>query len=249
MTESYKLEIKTYKKLNKLKKEKEIILFHHLGLGDAIVCNGMVNYISQKFNKVHLVVHERYSGQMDFLYSNNTNVELIIVDSDDDKKLLEFSKKNNLKILKVGFEYRKNGPFNIMLYKQLGLNHKISFEYFNPPNDDQKSKKLEKHLRKYYSIKDEFILVHDQSDEIRYELNINSNINSIKIEKESDIYKNIFLYIPLIKKAKEIHCVDSSFIHLVEHVETNSTLYYHTNRNSNINLEKDWIKVEYKSRS
>ena len=53
----------------------------------------MVNYISQKFNKVHLVVHERYSGQMDFLYSNNTNVELIIVDSDDDKKLLNLVKK------------------------------------------------------------------------------------------------------------------------------------------------------------
>ena len=67
--------------------------------------------------------------------------------------------------------------------------------------------------------------------------------------KKNQIFIKIFFIHSTDSKAKEIHCVDSSFIHLVEHVETNSTLYYHTNRNSNINLEKDWIKVEYKSRS
>lgn len=241
------MKIKTYKKLSKLKKEKEIVLFHHLGLGDSIVCNGMVNYISHQFNRVYLVVHERYFDQIKFLYSNNEKIGLVSVSSDNDKKLFDFTKKNNLKILKVGFEYRKRGPFNIMLYKQLNLDFKISFKYFNPPSDEEKSEKLEIHLKKYYSIKEDFILVHDQSDDTNYDLKINSNIGLIKIEKDSDIFKNLFLYIPLIKKAKEIHCVDSSFIHLVEHVETNSKLYYHTNRNSNINLTKDWIKINYDS--
>ena len=34
--------------LNKIKQD-EFILYHHLGLGDFIVCNGMVNYLSNKF--------------------------------------------------------------------------------------------------------------------------------------------------------------------------------------------------------
>ena len=35
---------------------KEFILHHHLGLGDSIVCNGMINYLSKDFEKIYLPV-------------------------------------------------------------------------------------------------------------------------------------------------------------------------------------------------
>ena len=45
------------------------------------------------------------------------------------------------------------------------------------------------------------------------------------VEKETDIFKNIFLYTKLIQNANEIHCVDSSFLHLVERVDTEANYF------------------------
>ena len=43
--------------LNQLN-QAEIIILTHLGLGDHIVCNGMINYLSQSFDVIHLPVKE-----------------------------------------------------------------------------------------------------------------------------------------------------------------------------------------------
>ena len=34
----------------------EITLLHHLGLGDAIICNGIVNYLTKRSVKINLPV-------------------------------------------------------------------------------------------------------------------------------------------------------------------------------------------------
>ena len=104
---------------------------------------------------------------------------------------------------------------------------------------------LKKHLFEHYGVKKDFQLVHSQSDNVPYALNISKELDAIYVEKESDIFNNIFLYIDMIKTAKEIHCVDSSFIHLVERIDTDATLYYHTNRNSITYLKKDWENIDY----
>jgi len=233
------------KKIKQIKKDTQLIVLHHLGLGDSIICNGMVNYLSKKLEKVFLVVNERYFDQINYLYLNNSKIELLPVKDHLDKKILDFSKQKNLKILKVGFENRKKGPFNLQLYKQLGLNYKISFQNFQFPLDDHKSNELKKHLFKYYKIQDDFILVHSETDHYNFDLEIKSQHGAIHVEKNSDLFNNIFLYSHLIQEAKEIHCVDSSFIHFVERVNTNSILYYHKNRKSNTYLTKDWQEVNY----
>ena len=233
------------KKIHEARGDNQLILIHHQGLGDAIVCNGMVNNLSTKFDKLFLAINERYVDQINFLYSENSKIEIFPISQDNDKNLINFSKSNNAKILKVGFENRKKGPFNIQFYKQLKLNYKTSFQDFFLPDDDKKSNLLESHLFQYYKIKNDFILVHSETDKINYKIKLNSNIRPIYVEKESDLFGNIFLYANLIKKAVEIHCVDSSFIHLVERIDTSAKLHYHTNRNSNTFLTKDWLEVNY----
>ena len=42
-----------YIKNLKQSKNKEIILYHHLGLGDMIICNGLVNKLSTYFSKIN----------------------------------------------------------------------------------------------------------------------------------------------------------------------------------------------------
>ena len=64
-----------------------------------------------------------------------------------------------------------------------------------------------------------------------FDLQSNKNLPKIYIEKETDLYKNIFLYLKVIENASEIHCLDSSFLHLVERVKTNAELFFHNIKN------------------
>ena len=41
------------------------VLYHHL-LG-IIICNGMVNYISRSFKRIHLIVDKKFYKQISFL--------------------------------------------------------------------------------------------------------------------------------------------------------------------------------------
>ena len=54
------------KKIHEARGDNQLILIHHQGLGDAIVCNGMVNNLSTKFDKLFLAINERYVDQINF---------------------------------------------------------------------------------------------------------------------------------------------------------------------------------------
>ena len=113
------------------------------------------------------------------------------------------------------------------------------------PIDEDKERSLEDHLIKEYKVSNQFMLIHQVSSYGKVDLNIESNLGKIYVEKESDIFKNIFFYRRVIENAKEIHCIDSSFLHLVERVPTNAKLYFHnhktdTQKSEKLILMKDW---------
>ena len=49
----------------------KILVHHHLGLGDHIICNGLVNQISHGLDIVHLPVKTHYYEMIKFLYREN----------------------------------------------------------------------------------------------------------------------------------------------------------------------------------
>jgi hypothetical protein len=93
----------------------------------------------------------------------------------------------------------------------------------------------------------DYVLVHRDASNNTYELNIEGG-NLIYIDKETDIYNNIFLYSKLIKDASEIHCINSSFVHLVDRIETSGKLIYHDVRGSIIKLKKKWKIINYENK-
>ena len=56
--------IKNYKNY----KNQEIILYPHLGLGDMIICNGLVNKLSNYFSKINLIVDKKFHNPIHFLH-------------------------------------------------------------------------------------------------------------------------------------------------------------------------------------
>ena len=130
-------------------------------------------------------------------------------------------------------------------HKQLNLPYSYSFDYFKLPKNKENENKLYKYLMEYYGVQKEFILIHRTSSQGEVNLQTRKDIPSIFVEKQSDIFKNIFLYNKLVKDATEIHCIDSSFLHLVERIETNAELYFHPVKkvgklSEKLKLSKKW---------
>ena len=239
---------KTYD-INKIKTDK-FLAYTHLGLGDHIVCNGLLNYFSESFDKIYLPVKSRDINNINYLYKDNQKIEVFKIEhSSEVEDINSFAKKNNLITLKVGFKKRKP-PFNLSFYDQFGLPYSYSISKFRVPRDIKKEKSLYQHLKDVYKVKDRYQVVHNQSSYGKVSLQVNNELPTIFIEKETDLYKNIFLYSKVIKNATEIHCLDSSFLHLVERVETDAELIFHNikkdgQRGADVHLVKNWKIVNY----
>jgi hypothetical protein len=182
------------------------------------------------------------------LYKENNKIHLFKV-SNEEEDVLNYSLKNNLKILKIGFENRKK-PFNSGFYKQLKLSYSISEDYFSFPRDKEKEDALYQHLVEHFGIKDKFALIHSESSQGNADIKIGDELDKIFIRKDMDIFNNIFYYSKLIELAEEIHCIDSSFLHLVDRSLTTDNLYFHNLKNTfttgaNLKLLKNWNVIEY----
>ena len=229
-------------------KDNKIIVHLHLGLGDTIICNGILNYLtSEKQLTCYLPVKEHYLEMVKFLYKDNKNIILFPVKNETrDQDVEEFSLSNKIKILKIGFKKVKNEDFNTYFYKQLKIPYDYSFNYFHIPTDKEREQELKKHLFQFYNVQSEkYILIHNESSYQKYELNIDSELDRIYIDKESDLHNNLFLYKNLISEAQEIHCINGSFLHLVERIDTRAKLFYHHLRKNNMHLHENWNWVNY----
>ena len=239
---------KTYD-INKIK-TKRFLAYTHLGLGDHIVCNGLLNYFSESFDTIYLPVKSRDINNINYLYKDNQKIKVFKIEhSSEVEDINNFAKKNNLITLKVGFKKRKP-PFNLSFYDQFGLPYSYSISKFIVPQDIKKEESLYQHLKDIYKVKDRYQVVHNQSSYGKVSLLANKELPTIFIEKDTDLYKNIFLYSKVIKNATEIHCLDSSFLHLVERVETNADLFFHNikkdgQKGADVHLVKNWKIVNY----
>ena len=200
--------------LEKLKKS-SVLLMTHLGLGDQIILNGLVNFLSKKYEKLVLPVQKSNFNTLKYLYSENNQVDIV-----------EFP--------------------NISFYNQIGLPYKYSYDYYCAPSSIEEEAYLEKHLLDYYNTpKDGIVLVHNESSKGIFNLDKVNLKNPVYITKESDKFNNLLYYSQIIKNSKEIHCLDSSFLHLVERTNTNAKLYFHDLFGASIQLSKNWYYIGY----
>jgi len=227
------------------------IIHHHLGLGDSIICNGLVNYLSKKNNKVYLPVKSNLLDKINYLYSDNNDVKIFEIDNESrEQDILYFAEENSLKILRIGFDNIGATAFNLAFYKQIGLPYRYTYKYFNLPEAVDKELELQNHLIDYYNVDPKnYSIVHNeyQWPGGTFELKNIDEKNTIYVTRESDIFNNIFYYQKLIQDANTIHCINSSFLHLAERVKTRAKLYYHHLRKNKMHLSNRWTYIDYEN--
>lgn len=222
-----------------------LYIYHHLGLGDHIICNAIVRKYANENDIVYLFVKSHNYDSVQFMYRDLSNVELI---TGDDKEVKKFLNKNNIKnILKIGFENLdiKLIHFEKSFYKQVGIDFEKRWTDFFVQRDNLR----EDELYNSYNINENYVFLHDD-EERGFKINekhiVNKDLRTIKPIKS--LTSNIFDYLKILENATEIHCIDSSFKLISDSINIKSNLiFYHLIRKTHLHSSssKNWTEIKY----
>lgn len=213
--------------------ENSIYIYQHLGMGDHILCNAIVRTYAEKYDRVYLFVKPKNISNVRYMYRDVSNIKYIALDDLEIHNFMRFSPQNNYLIVghqKLHEELKINGTltFDEIFYKMANVPFEDKWNKFYFQRDIEKEKDT------YYNklgLKDNenFIFMHDdpKNGRVINETYISKNDKIIKPIDYLDIGVFDFLY--TIEKAKEIHCMDSSFSCLIDTIQLrNDNLFMHS---------------------
>lgn len=201
-----------------------LYIHHHLGLGDHIICNGLVRFIQRKEPKrIVLVVKESNRNNVSRMYRDCGWIDYHPVETDHE--FYNYHKNNpQIKLLRVEYDKKLHFAFDRSFYESVGVSFKERWDSWYLERDFEQENLLKREI----NLPKDFIFVHDQSSSGKFDLKIDSDLPVIKLSK-LQCEKSIFDWMGVIEDAKEIHCIDSSIIHLINSMpDIKSELYFHS---------------------
>jgi hypothetical protein len=182
-------------------------IYHHLGLGDHIICNGIVMHYLEQYGEVTIFSKKHNYENVSYMFRDVENLHIIPVENDDEVKNFIEEKKIEAEVIKVGHEKLRWGvpgeTFDQQFYETSGVPFSVRFEKFHFTRDLEAEEKV--YLEKNPN-NEPYIFIHDDPergftiDKIRQDLKIIRNDNSI----------NLFHLLKLIENAEEVHFMESS---------------------------------------
>ena len=209
-----------------MEKYKELVLHHNMGLGDHILCNGMVYGIIEKYDveQLYLMVKDVNLPTVNKLYEDSDIVIPVSVPYENYLQEQQFvaNYRSDIPHLDIIYTGGRESYFDNEFYNLAGIDLQARWDKFKMPTDDSASKEF---FNKFIKDK-EYCLVHCQGSPRSYDLDIKTDLPIYYVE--SGLTETILDWADVIKNAKEIHCIDSSIIHLVDSLELSAEkLYYH----------------------
>lgn len=222
-----------------------LYVYTHLGLGDIILCNGLIRNLCKKYAHITIFCKPKYFASISYMLRDIQNLEILAYDDAEVNSFLQDKPKD--KIYYVGHMHIPNFiqecTFDECFYKQIGLNFQRRWEDFYI----ERNCELENELFDLQAPKEPYAFVHD--DYLR-----GFCIDETYIDKKLKVFRpslvdNIFSYCKIIEQASEIHCMDSSFKHIVDSLPIkHDKLFYHlyvrgTNNYAFTQSRLNWKKI------
>ena len=206
------------------------IIYQHLGLGDIILCNGLVRHLISAENnskKNFLICKNSNLKSAKFMYRDIKNLKIIAINErkDVEKQVNLFLKKflnKKVNYIKIGYEFYvpteflninskdSRWPCDIVFYKQFNIPFKFRYTKSFWKRDLISEKKLFNKL----TNKKKYAFIHDDASRglIIDEKHVSKNLKIIRNNNN----ELIFNYGLLLENADEIHIMESSFRQLME---------------------------------
>ena len=178
-------------------------IYHHLGLGDHIICNGMVRHFKEIFNEVSVFCKPQYYNNIKYMYRDDEHIHVLPIgeDLDVERYIVNNSLQNDT--IKIGFdELNKYKHLNLTFDEAFYFIAKIPFDYrFSKFKFDRNYEVEENIYQKLNPNNDKYIFTH--------------NIDKTKVRSDLKIIENpveycIFDILKLIENAEEVHLMESS---------------------------------------
>jgi len=195
-----------------------IYIHHHLGLGDHIVCNGLVRALYDRHEKVILAVKTHNYSSVKQLYRDLENMRFHKVTSDAEC-IAEYKKQP---FVRVGFENCRS-DWEKSFYDQVGLDYSDRFSKFYISRDLEREKDLEDKL----NLPEEYAFVNRTASTGSNNIELKTNLPLVELQPITD---SLFDWIGVIEKAKEIHTIDSSIFQLIKQLTVKGNKFFYDMR-------------------
>lgn len=214
------------------------IIYHHLGLGDHIICNGLVREIIKKDEneKYFLCTKSHNLESVKFMYSDieNLNFLTVINEPSDIDNYIKDLKPSKVIFSGSIFSWPENSKtWEEVFFNQHGLDLNTKWDSFKCNRNNQNEKKL----FDYFNVKENnYVFIHDDIDRgflIDENYIINKDLKIIRPVK--GLTDNIFDYCYLIENSYESHFIDSSFKLMTDVMSLKKyNIFHHIKNNGNI---------------
>lgn len=196
----------------------KICIYHHLGLGDTIECNGMIRHYSELYSQVDVFAKSNYYELVKYMYRDEPRIVINEVSQNaEHSEVSSFISTYEGEVLIPGhkdyfsnlsfFQQEKMGPGEAFYFLA-----KLPWDYRNEKFFIQRDLHKEKEVfSKLNSKNEKFIFVHDDIDR-GFLIDVKTEYEIIKNDKSI----NMWHLIHLLEKAEEIHCMSSSILCLID---------------------------------
>lgn len=214
-----------------------IYLDWHLGLGDAILCNGLVRHLA-KSESILLPCYARNLPTVTHMFSDLDNV--VVREVVGDSLPIGFSGWKN--VLSIGTRNPRWGavePWDRAFYEFAGVPFEAKWDLFHVP---ESGSELFTHALPLGVLHD------DEARNISIDLTRLPNLDFYRLSPVTSLLTD---WRWRIMAALEIHVIDSAPMHLVELLPTTGKLFYHkyarakgNRHHSDAVTRKDWTVLE-----
>lgn len=190
----------------------------NLGLGDSIICNGLVRALAESERRIILPSWPRNLPSVRHMFSDLENVD-VIVPLNGDGPLVGGP---DLEVLSIGlhgtpYEGSNSESFDQHFYRRAGLPWEYRYSKFALPKDTVQ----------IAPPRGDFRLIHGRASDGASIQSERLSRGWLNIHVENNVRWPLAAWVDTIAAASEIHCLDSSFIHLVESVPSTDNLFFH----------------------
>lgn len=194
-------------------------IHHHTGMGDHISCHGIVRHYCEITDKVGVFVQPHNLENVKYMFNDIKN--LFLFEMYDSQAFQFVSEHKITDIIRVGDAVggntskckRQNFEEDFYIMSDVPVKYKTEKFYIN--RDIEKEKELFNSLN---LTKGEYIFVHDKDNSFENGSHLKFLPNNIRIVKPTS--HGLFDWMYVIENAKEIHCINSSFICLIDCMDT-----------------------------
>lgn len=199
-------------------------IYHHLGLGDHIICNGIVRHFREIYGKITVFCKPHYASNVEYMYRDDDSITVLPIGEDSD--VIKFIKDNNLEqdVITVGFNkpgFWGSKTFDEGFYNTVNLPFDYRFSKFKFERNTEKEDEVYKELN---PNNEPYIYIHDDKER-GFEIDRNKITNNLKVI-ENDKRFLMFDMLKIIENATEVHSMQTGMKDLINSFEFSKPKFY-----------------------